>query len=253
MTNPGAGAADHRSVPQIKNGPGPIRSDFWTPQRETPRGTSPEASSVMCGPLRKTDTPALQTWNVRTARESATRGLDRPCNCMNLSASDRAGAVAPSPSCRRSHDLPEPNHEAHLRLGERTHRGELRGLPVRAEAVLYEYLAKADLSGVEGRGRCRVFDTAVRELQDATDYCRRSISGANADLVAWSLIERPPQKIRGARRPGTPIGKTWLTPYADALFFSPRAQNVARPVDKEPNLSGVEGAALQAAEKAAHP
>ncbi|WP_157272106.1 hypothetical protein [Azohydromonas aeria] len=117
--------------------------------------------------------------------------------------------------------------------------------------MLYEYLAKADLSGVDDRGRRRVFDMAVRELQGATDYCRRSITGANADLVAWGLIARPPQEMHGARRPGTPIGKTWLTPYADALFFGPRAQNVAQPVDKEPNPSGGEGAAPQAAEEAA--
>ncbi len=170
---------------------------------------------------------------------------------MYLSATDRAGARAPLPSCRRSRDLPDPIHEAHLRLGKQTHRGELRGLPARAEAVLYEYLAKADLSGVDDRGRRRVFDMAVRELQGATDYCRRSITGANADLVAWGLIARPPQEMHGARRPGTPIGKTWLTPYADALFFGPRAQNVAQPVDKEPNPSGGEGAAPQAAEEAA--
>lgn len=170
---------------------------------------------------------------------------------MNLSATDRAGARAPSPSCRRSRALPDPIHEAHLRLGEQTHRGELRGLPARAEAVLYEYMAKADLSSVDDGGRRRVFDTAVRELQEATDYCRRSITGANADLVAWGLIERPPQELHGARGPGTPIGKTWLTPYADAMFFGPRAQNVAQPVDKEPNPSGGEGAAPQAAEEAA--
>jgi hypothetical protein len=139
-----------------------------------------------------------------------------------------------------------------LRLAEHTHSGELRGLPARAEAVLYEYLAKADLSSVDDHGRRRVFDTAVRELQDATDYCRRSITGANADLVAWGLIERPPQKMRGARRPGTPIAKTWLTPYANALFFGPRAQNVAQPVDKEPNPSGGEGAVPQAVEEASH-
>jgi hypothetical protein len=166
-------------------------------------------------------------------------------------ATGQAGARAPSPSCRRSRDLPDPVHEAHLRLVEHTRRGELRGLPARADAVLYEYLAKADLSGVDDRGRRRVFDTAVRELQDATDYCRRSITGANADLVAWGLIERPPQELHGARGPGTPIGKTWLTPYADALFFGPRAQNVAQPVDKEPNPSGSEGATPQAAEEAA--
>ncbi|WP_298236538.1 hypothetical protein [uncultured Azohydromonas sp.] len=112
-------------------------------------------------------------------------------------------------------------------------------------------MAKADLSGVDDCGRRRVFDTAVRELQDATDYCRRSITGANADLVAWGLIERPPQELHGARGPGTPIGKTWLTPYADAMFFGPRAQNVAQPVAKEPNPSGGEGAAPQAAEEAA--
>ncbi|NML16989.1 hypothetical protein [Azohydromonas caseinilytica] len=170
---------------------------------------------------------------------------------MNLSVSDQAGARAPSPSCRRSRDLPDPIHEAHLRLGEQIHRGELRGLPARAEAVLYEYLAKADLSRVDDGGRRRVFDTAVRELQEATDYCRRSITGANADLVAWGLIERPPQELHGARGPGTPIGKTWLTPYADAMFFGPRAQNVAQPVDKEPNPSGGEGVAPQAAEEAA--
>ncbi|MDZ5455772.1 hypothetical protein [Azohydromonas lata] len=170
---------------------------------------------------------------------------------MNQSTSDQTGARAPSPSCRRSRNLPEPIHEAHLRLGEQIHRGELHGLPARAEAVLYEYLAKADLSSVDGCGRRRVFDTAVRELQGATDYCRRSITGANADLVAWGLIERPPQEMRGARRTGTPIAQTWLTPYADALFFGPRAQKVAQPVDKEPNPSGSEGAAPQPAEEAA--
>lgn len=170
---------------------------------------------------------------------------------MNQSTSDQAGARAPSPSCRRSRNLPEPIHEAHLRLGEQTHRGELHGLPARAEAVLYEYLAKADLSGIDDCGRRRVFDTAVRELQGATDYCRRSITGANADLVAWGLIERPPQEMHGARRTGTPIAQTWLTPYADALFFGPRAQNVAQPVDKEPNPSGSKGAAPQVAEEAA--
>lgn len=127
----------------------------------------------------------------------------------------------------------------------------MHGLPARAEAVLYEYLAKADLSSLDASGRRRVFDTAVRELQGATGYCRRSITGANADLVAWGLIERPPQKMRGARRVGTPIAQTWLTPYANALFFRPRAQKVAQPVDKEPNPSGSEGAGPLAAEEAA--
>jgi hypothetical protein len=154
----------------------------------------------------------------------------------------------PSPaSARRSRDLPDPIHEAHLRLTELTRRGgELAGLSARGQDVLYEYLSKTDLRSTDAAGRMRVFDTSSRELERATDYSRSSITGANRDLVAAGLIERPPQEMAGARRPGTPVGQTFLTPYGAALFFGPRAQNIAQPVDKEPNPIGGEGATPRA-------
>lgn len=167
---------------------------------------------------------------------------------MQLHPAHKAGASVPaSASIRRSRDLPDSIHEARLRLGELTHgSGELRQLAMRGVAVLYEYLGKTDLRSLDETGRMQVFDTTVYELERATGYSRRSITGANADLVRAGLIERPPQDMRGARKAGTPIGHTLLTPRAVALFFGPRAQTVAPPLDRE--LNSVEGQEAKATE-----
>lgn len=169
---------------------------------------------------------------------------------MQLHPAHQAGASLPaSASIRRSRDLPNPIHEARLRLGELTHgTGELRQLSMRGVTVLYEYLGKTDLRSLDEAGRMRVFDTTVYELERATGYSRRSITGANADLVRAGLIERPPQDMRGARKAGTPIGHTLLTPRAVALFFGPRAQTVAPPLYREPNSVEGQGAKAPAAE-----
>lgn len=164
---------------------------------------------------------------------------------MPLHSVAQEGTPSPS-SVRRSRDLPDPVHEARLRLTELVHGGELSALPARAEAVLYELLGVADLRGADAAGRMRVFDTPSKTLQQATGYSRSSITGAHRDLVAAGLIERPPQDMEGARKTGTPVGQTFLTPYAAALFFGPRAQKAAQPVDREPNPLGGEGAAPQA-------
>jgi hypothetical protein len=72
------------------------------------------------------------------------------------------------------------------------------------------------------------------------------VSYANSDLIKWGLIERPAPDLRGRR---CPVWRTYLTRKALALFFDYQAQEIATPLDKEPNSVESQGAAPLADEE----
>lgn len=161
---------------------------------------------------------------------------------MPLHLAAQAGASVPACSQRRSRQLPDPVLEARRRLDEFCH-GPLRSMRRSACEVLWQYLGKADLRHMD---QGAVFTTTSRELEHALGCSKRTISYANSDLIRWGLIERPAPDLRGRR---CPEWRTYLTPKALALFFDHQAQEVAVPLDKEPNSAESQGAAPPADEE----
>lgn len=155
----------------------------------------------------------------------------------------QAGASTPAPPQRRSRQLPDPVLEARHRLDDLCH-GPLRRMRRSTREVLWQYLGKADLRRLDEGA---VFDTTSRELEHALGCSERTVSYANSDLIRRGLIERPAPDLRGRR---CPVWRTYLTPKALALFFDHQAQEVAPPLDKEPNSAESQGAAPPADEEA---